>query len=106
VAEKFRKVMEAFQIENDYGRTIEAYEETLTLGDQGERLVDVLRVGRIGLYYQTPDGQVTGMWDQDAGQWVVLGNEYRNPIREGLRIAKKQVAPELLLLPVPGPEAG
>jgi hypothetical protein len=46
------------------------------------------------------------MWDQQAGQWVALdGNESRNQVRQGLRIARKQVAPDLLLLPVPAPEA-
>jgi hypothetical protein len=105
VAEKFRTVMEAYQIENDYGRTIEAYKETLTI-DDATREVDVLRVGRITLVYQTADGKKSGTWDQNARTWISLGNEYKNQIKEGLRIAKKQVAPDLLMLPVDAPEAG
>ena len=105
VAEKFRKVMEAFQIENDYGRTIEAYIDALEI-DGATRQVDFLRIGRIALLYQTADGKMSGAWDQRNRRWVPLGNEYKNAIRQGLRIAKKQVAPDLVLLPVGTPEAG
>ncbi len=104
VAERFRKVMEAYQIENDYGRTIEAYTGTLTI-DGATRNVEFLRIGRIALLYQTADGKLSGAWDQDERKWVELGNEYKNSIRQGLRIANKQIAPDLVLLPVDTPEA-
>jgi hypothetical protein len=103
VAEKFRRVMEAYQIENEYGRTIENYKGSLEV-DGLVREVDFLRIGRVTLVYQTTDGQRQGVWDQQNGQWVALGSEYRNRIRQGLRVARRQIAPELLLLPVPAPE--
>lgn len=103
VAEKFRRVMEAYQIENEYGRTIENYKGSLEV-DGLVREVDFLRIGRVTLVYQTTDGQSQGVWDQDSGQWVALGGEYGNRIRQGLRVARRQIAPELLLLPVPAPE--
>lgn len=103
VAEKFRRVMEAYQIENEYGRTIENYKGSLEI-DGLVREVDFLRIGRVTLVYQTTDGQNQGVWDQDNGEWVALGGEYRNRIRQGLRVARRQIAPELLLLPVPAPE--
>ncbi|MDJ0653868.1 MAG: DUF3450 domain-containing protein [Xanthomonadales bacterium] len=103
-AEKFRRVMEAYQIENDYGRTIEAYKGVQTI-DGGDREVDYLRVGRVGLYYQTLDTQYSGAWDQSARSWTDLGNTARAEIRDGLRIARKQTAPDLLTLPVGAPEA-
>ena len=103
VAEKFRRVMEAYQIEMEYGRTIENYRGSLEV-DGLVREVDFLRIGRVTLVYQTTDGQNQGVWDQDNGEWVALGGEYRNRIRQGLRVARRQIAPELLLLPVPAPE--
>jgi TolA-binding protein len=103
VAEKFRRVMEAYQIENEYGRTIENYKGSLEV-DGLVREVDFLRIGRVTLVYQTTDGQSQGVWDQSAGQWVALGSEYRNRIRQGLRVARRQLAPELLLMPIPAPE--
>ena len=99
VAEKFRKVMEAYQIENDYGGTIERYKETLTLDDGTTRDYNMLRIGRIGLYFQSEDTNITGRWDNEARAFV-LDNGARNEVRKGLRIANQLIAPELLLLPV------
>jgi hypothetical protein len=104
VAEKFRKVLEAYQIENEYGRTIEAYSGTLNL-DGNPREVDFLRIGRVSLMYQTENAQRSGLWDQTERQWVSLPDKYHTPIKKGLRIARKEVAPNLLKLPIPGPEA-
>jgi hypothetical protein len=100
--EKFRQVMEAYQIENEYGRTIEAYRDSLTI-DGRESIVDVLRFGRIALVYQTLDGTRSGRWDQVSGQWVAVDPDLRSAVREGLRIARKQVAPDLVKLPLPAP---
>ena len=104
VAEKFRKVFEAYQIENEYGRTIEAYKGTVEVGG-GEREVDFLRVGRLGLYYQTSDADFTGRWDQSQGAFVELGDSERSAVKKGLQVARKQVAPDLITLPIAGPEA-
>ena len=104
-AEKFRVVMEAWQIENDYARTISTYTDELEI-DGVTREVDVLQVGRVALMYQTPDGAQSGSWDQRTRQWVPVGNEYRNPIRQGISLALNQLAPTLLLLPMAPPEEG
>lgn len=99
VAEKFRKVMEAFQIENDYGSTIEIYKESLTLEDGTTRDYNMLRVGRVGLFFQSEDTNITGRWDNQKRQYV-LENGARNEVRKGLRIANQLIAPELILLPI------
>lgn len=105
VAEKFRRVLEAYEIENDYGRTIEAYKGTLEI-ESARREVDFLRIGRTALMYQSVDGEVFGMWNQGDRSWEPLPGKYRSQIRTGIRIAKKQIAPNLLLLPITAPEAG
>lgn len=102
VAEKFRKVMEAFQIENEYGRTIESYTDTLEI-DGGVREVEFLRIGRVALLFQSADGSMTGVWDQESNSWD-MSDEHRNEVKKGLRVANELIAPELLLLPVPAPE--
>lgn len=102
VAEKFRKVMEAFQIENEYGRTIESYTDTLEV-DGGIREVEFLRIGRVALLFQSADGSMTGVWDQESNSWD-MSDEHRNEVKKGLRVANELIAPELLLLPVPAPE--
>jgi len=105
VAEKFRKVTEAYQIENDFGKTIEHYKDTLNING-ATTVVDVLRVGRVALVYQTADGKTTGAWDKASGDWVELDKgDYKNQIKFGLRIAQKQVAPDLVMVPIDAPEA-
>lgn len=99
-AEKFRSVLEAYQIENEYGRTIEAYKGTLDI-DGTTREVDFLRIGRAALVYQSVGGQHNGVWNQAARKWDTLeGPEYRNQISKGLQIARKQTAPDILMVPV------
>ncbi len=104
-AEKYRRILEAYQIENDYGNTIEAYRADLTLDDVTSS-VDFLRLGRVALYYQRFDGSETGYWDKEQKQWLSLSDDYRNAIRNGLRIARKETAPNLLALPISVAEAG
>jgi hypothetical protein len=99
VAEKFRKVMEAYQIEMDYGSSSETYRQSLSV-EGSPRDYNMLRIGRIGLYFQSDDSRITGFWDPDTREYTILGNEYRNEIKKGIRMAKDLIAPELLLLPV------
>jgi Protein of unknown function (DUF3450) len=99
VAEKFRKVMEAYQIEMDYGQSSETYKQSLNV-EGTPRDYNMLRIGRIGLYFQSDDARVTGFWDPKTREFVLLGNEYRNEIKKGIRMANDLIAPELLLLPV------
>ncbi len=104
VSEKYRQIMEAYQIETSYGRNIEAYMGSLEIGGV-DRKVDLLRVGRILLAYQTPDLSETGFWDKTTNSWQTLDSSYRRAITDGLRIARKQAAPSLLELPLPAAEA-
>jgi len=104
LAEKFRQVMEAYNVELDYGNTIESYRGTLNTEEHSSE-VEYLRVGRIGLFYQTLDGKDYGAWNNKTAQWVSLGGQYARDIRLGLKVAKKQAAPEMLTLPMPAPEA-
>jgi len=103
VAEKFRKVMEAYQIENEFGSTSEYFTQTLTI-DGETRSFNMLRIGRIGLYFQSDDARVTGRWDNAARKWVE-DDSARNEIRKGLRMARQLIAPELINVPVSAAEA-
>jgi len=102
LAEKYRRILEAYQVEIEYGRTIEAYQGELKMGDSS-RTVDFLRIGRTALYYLTLDGQEAGIWHEH--QWLKLDDKYRKAISQGLKVAKKQLPPNLLVLPVQTAEA-
>jgi hypothetical protein len=97
VSEKYRRIVEAYQIEIEYGRTIEAYQ-----GKVGDRTVDFLRAGRVALLYQTLDAEETGYWDAAAGKWVA-DDDYDEAITAGLKVAKKQAAPDFISVPVSAP---
>ncbi|OED43034.1 hypothetical protein ACH42_11140 [Endozoicomonas sp. (ex Bugula neritina AB1)] len=98
-SEKYRKILESYQIETDFGRTIEAYEASLG-EDDDIRTYNFLRIGRVALLYQSLDGAETGMWNKEARQWDVLPESYRAGVNEGLRIARKQAPHNLIKLPV------
>ena len=104
VSEKFRKVLEAYQIENDYGTNVDFYTQTLTLEGGAPRSFNMLRIGRIGLFFQSDDTKITGRWNNDARQWEI-DNSARNEVRKGLRMARQLIAPELIVVPVSAPEA-
>ena len=99
-AEKLRLVLEAYRIETSFGSDLDEYSDVIEINGQ-ERPVNVLRFGRLVLVYQTDDGKENGAWDQESRQWVPLDSaEYRNYIRQGLKIARKQLPPDIFILPV------
>jgi len=102
-AEKFRRVLEAYQIENEYGRTIEGVRGTV---DRGGRTitVDFLRVGRVALYYKTLDDSELARWNTSTGDWETIDSGFVAPVKAALSIAREQAAPNLLLLPLDAPE--
>lgn len=102
ISEKYRRIMEAYQIELENGRTLDAYEGVLEK-DGSKRTVSFVRLGRVALMYQSLDGAETGYWDAGAKQWVV-DNSYAAAVAEARRVAKKDGAPDLLTVPVPAPQ--
>lgn len=102
ISEKYRLILEAYQIELEYGRTLEAYEGTLGTGEE-TRTVEFVRLGRLSLMYRTLDGEETGYWDAVQKQWVV-DNSYAEAVEQALRVANQDGAPELLTIPVPAPQ--
>lgn len=102
-SEKYRRVMEAYQGELDFGRTTEAYSDTLPSTGQ---TVDFLRVGRALLIYQTSDQSATGWFNPRTREFEELDDDrFRFEVRNGLAIARNEKAPNLVMLPVPAPEA-
>ena len=59
----------------------------------------MLRIGRVGLYFQSDDAQITGRWDNTDRVWV-RDDSARAEIRKGLRMAKQIIAPEIIVMPV------
>jgi len=100
-SEKYRRVMQAYQGEMEYGRSTEAYAEALPSTGQ---TVDFLRVGRTLLIYQSSDQMTMGWFNPDIRQYEDLPVRYRLEVKQGLAIARNEKAPNLVVLPVPGAE--
>ena len=100
-SEQVRQVLEAYNIEAEYGRKIDTYESTLNDGT----VVNILVIGRIGMFYQTKDEQSSGRWNNETGQWDELPGSYRKPIRDGIRMAKKLAPTDMLMMPIVKGEA-
>ncbi len=105
VSEKLSQVLSAYQIENEYGRTMEAYSGTVDLNGE-ERVADIFRFGRVVLAFQSPDGEVTGMWNRDTNQWEEIDDSYATAVSNGIRMARKQLSVDLLNLPLVIDEKG
>jgi hypothetical protein len=102
ISEKYRLILEAYQIELDYGQTLEAYEGRLGTGPDA-RTVEFAQLGRVSLMYRTLDGSETGYWDANQKMWVV-DNSYSEAIEEAIRVARGDATADLLTVPVPAPQ--
>jgi hypothetical protein len=104
-AEKFRQILEIYDIESEYSLSLETYRDMVDINADGSEVeVDMLRVGRVALMYQTKDKSQTGAWNKATGSWETLGSEYRRPVDQGIRIAKKLAPQDVMEMPINAPE--
>ncbi|MCP4406880.1 MAG: DUF3450 domain-containing protein [Gammaproteobacteria bacterium] len=101
--EKYRRILEAYRIETEYGHTIEAYRGELHQ-QEVVRTVEFLRLGRTALYYLSFDAKTAGYWDRQEKRWKPLPERLHESVVQGLRIAKKQAPPDLINLPISAPQ--
>jgi hypothetical protein len=98
-SEQVRQVLEAYNIEAEYGRKIDTYPQTISINNN-DLEVNILVVGRVGMFYQTKDERSSGRWNNEIGEWEDLPSSYTKPIRDGIRMAKKLTPVDMLLMPV------
>jgi hypothetical protein len=104
-AEKFRQILEIYDIESEYSLSLETYRDLVDINADGSEVeVDMLRVGRVALMYQTKDKSQTGAWNKATGSWETLGSDYRRPVDQGIRIAKKLSPQDVMEMPINAPE--
>ena len=105
VAEQFRLVLEAYEIESDYGSMFSAYQGELDF--EGQKItVDFVHMGRTVLVAQSLDLKNAWIWEHSSRSFKALGDEYLSPITKSIRMARKQTAPDLIKLPVYAAGAG
>jgi regulator of replication initiation timing len=99
VSEQYRLVLEAYEIEANYGTVFAAYQAELDLGD---RMVtaDFLHMGRVSFVAQSLDMKNAWVWNNENRSWEALGDEYLKPITDAIRMARNQLPKDLTKLPV------
>ncbi|MEA3523915.1 MAG: DUF3450 domain-containing protein [Campylobacterota bacterium] len=100
LSEQFRMIFESYKIEYNYARTLEVYRSQLDPKDSQSKTVDFLRVGRVGLYYQSLDREESALYDIENKKWVRLDNSYNSVVLKAIKMARKKIAPDFLTLPV------
>lgn len=104
-AQRYRLVVEAYQIENEYGRTIEAYRDNIEVDGRLYENVDFLRIGRLALIFRTDDDQVLKRFDADSRRWVDMDKSLLADVKMASRIAREQIPPDLMFIPVTAPQS-
>jgi hypothetical protein len=99
VSEQFRLVLEAYEIEANYGTIFDSYQSELEV--DGQKLTaDFVHMGRIALVAQSLDMKNAWVWNNESRSWEQLGDEYLKPITDAIRMARKQLPMDLTKLPV------
>lgn len=101
-AERFRQVLDAYSTENSYGTTIAVYTDTVSINSE-DVSVNMLQVGRTGLYYQTLDATRSGYWDVTGRVWVELDSSHNEGILKAIRITQGKESKDLMELPLAAP---
>lgn len=102
LAEQYRRVLEVYQVEMEYGRTIEAWQGKIELAGR-ERAVELLRIGRLALFFLSPDHKRVGRWNEATGEWLELEPRWIREVTHGMQIARRELPPDMLVLPVTAP---
>ena len=104
-AEKFRQILEVYDIESAYSLSLESYRDMVDINSDGSEVeVEMLRIGRVALMYQTKDKSQTGAWNKTTGAWETLDSDYRRAVNQGIRIAKKLSPQDVMQMPITAPE--
>jgi seryl-tRNA synthetase len=98
-SEKLRRVLEALQVEAGYGNTVEVEQQEIEIGEEA-LFVDVLRVGRVSLFWRTPEGKRVGEFERATNRWVELPGKYRRSIRTAIEMATRMRNVDVVTLPL------
>ena len=100
--EQYTQLLKAYKREVEYGKILHAYEGPHP-NKAGQR-VDFLGFGRIALLYMSKNEKDIGYYHLDesgkASSWKPLRTKNALAIRQAIRVARSEAAPELVLAPV------
>lgn len=97
-AEQYRLIMDAYQAEMEYGRTISTWQEEIDI-DGNPTTVDMFLYGRVALVYVTPNGKAA-RYNRTSGEWEALKGGYVADINKAIRVAQAKAQQDVLFAPV------
>ncbi|WP_199608868.1 DUF3450 domain-containing protein [Flocculibacter collagenilyticus] len=98
-SEKYRQVLEAYQIEKDYGSMLRAWQGTLNY-EGTDITVDFVHYGRVAFVAQSLDQKNSWVWNNNSRSWEKLDEEYNRSVTQAIKVARKQAAATLIKLPI------
>ncbi len=101
MSDKLNRVLEALAVEAEYGRSLEVTPETLSVGGRDIE-VEILRIGRIALFYRSFDGHHVGRLNPENNQWEALSSKFQGVIGDTIDMVSQKKAVEIVDLPIGG----
>lgn len=98
IVEQYRLIIEAYQTEMEYGRTVQTWTETVMIDDK-EVLVDNFLYGRVSLVRMSPDKRYAQRYDRATGEWVGVDNKFKDDIENAIKIAQNRTTPGVMYAP-------
>jgi len=99
-SERYRQIINAYQIELSYGQQNKSYSEAL-VSDGDSLKVEFLRIGRVVLMYKQGDGSLR-IWNNATRAFEDLPSSYSMDYATATRIALEQKTPEVFPMALPG----
>jgi len=99
ISEKYRRTMETLFIEAEYGSSVEIVRESIKIADR-ELTVNIFRLGRISIFFQSPDKNRTGYFDAGDQTWKEFPASYNREINTAYEIAAKRRPIKMVNLPL------
>ncbi len=101
-AEKYRVLLNAYEIESAYGRSLNVYSEEVLI-DGIPQEASILQMGRIALI-RAVEGSYEVMTHDNRAWRPVPGSMTAN-VQRAFRIANEVTTPDIFVAPLPGPAA-
>ncbi|MEM0986908.1 MAG: DUF3450 domain-containing protein [Pseudomonadota bacterium] len=98
-AERYRLIIQAYQNEMEYGRTIDTWTDNIEVGG-AEKAVDFFQYGRVALVWIDREDSEGQFYNRASGSWEQLPGGMIDDVREAIRVASGKKQQEVLFGPV------
>lgn len=98
-ADKLRRLLEVLQIETAYGTSVEVVQDRIVI-ENDTIFVDMLKLGRLALFWKTSDGERAGEYDIGTHRWIELPEKHHREIRDAMDMAARIRPVEITELPL------